>query len=356
MTISEQSLIAALCGFLCALILTKGIQVFAVKYRLLDTPNRRSSHIVPVPRLGGVAIVVATTIGSAIALQTFDWRIVVVAFGSILLAVTGLLDDLRPLRAWKKYTPQVVAAALAAMAFEPSLYIVFPYIDAYIRGVPAVLLSIIWITAVTNAFNFMDGIDGIATGVAIITAVVLAVMIGGTSVFILVPMAAALTGFLVWNMDPAIIFMGDVGSQFIGYLLSVAILMGDQTYVATIPVIVVFTPFLFDTGLTIVRRLHARENVFAAHRSHLYQRLIISGASHRAVANFYYGATVVSGLTAVAYASADSSLQLLLIVSGVCLLVAYAMAVRRLGGDLPLCSPSTMSRSMHGTVRNVHHE
>lgn len=330
MTLSNQTLVAILCSFLCTLILTRGIHFLAIRHQLLDTPNHRSSHTVPVPRIGGLAIIAGTMLGSAIALSRLDWSIGAVALGGLLLAVTGMRDDLRPLGAWEKYTPQLIAAGLAAVVLDPSLYIAFPYVDVYVRGLPAVILAILWITAVTNAFNFMDGIDGIAAGVALVTAIVLAFVLGGTSMVILVPLAAALLGFLVWNVEPAAIFMGDVGSQFIGYLLGVAMLMGTQEYAPTIPVIIVFVPFLFDTGFTIIRRLLAHENIFAAHRSHLYQRLTINGVSHRTVANLYYAATAFSGLLAIAYASATAVLQLAVVAGGALLLAEYAAIVMRL--------------------------
>lgn len=330
MTISDQALSAALAAFICAMVLTRGVHYAAMKFKLLDTPNLRSSHLVPVPRIGGIAFVTATAIGCSLVVETIDWTFVVIALGSLLLAAVGLLDDLRPLRAWQKYSPQIVAATAVAIITRPTFYIDFPFAEGAIQGVGAIVIGIIWITAVTNAFNFMDGIDGIAAGVGLIAAVSVAIMVGGMGLLILTPLAASLAGFLVWNMHPAIIFMGDVGSQFIGFLLSTAALLGTQESIPAIPVVIIFIPFLFDTSLTIIRRLKAHENIFTAHRSHLYQRLTITGASHRAVANLYFGATAVCALVAFMYRSASAEDKTILIALGIVLLTVYAAVVARL--------------------------
>jgi len=330
MTISDRTLAAALCGFLIALLLTKGIQAMAVKYRLLDSPNERSSHIVPVPRIGGLAIAIATIVACAISVQALDRQIIGIAMGSILLAATGLWDDLRPLRARQKYIPQVLAAVFVAILLQPEFTVELPYLTERVNGFPAVVVAVVWITATTNAFNFMDGIDGLVAGVAIIIALVLSVMIGDITSIILLPFAASLAGYLAWNMHPANIFMGDVGSQFIGFLIGAAIVMSPQKAVNAVPIIVLFTPFLFDTGFTILRRLRTGENVFSAHRTHLYQRLTVAGIGHRSVSNLYYGATSFAAMIAIVYSRTSSSVQIALIMGGVLLLIAYAVIVMKL--------------------------
>lgn len=328
MMVSDRTLVAILCGFGCSLILTKIIQIGAVQRNLLDKPNERSSHIVPVPRVGGIAIVIATILGCAIAVKGITGEVAAVAFGSLVLATSGLLDDLKPLGALPKCAPQAGAAAVVAIVTSPEFHISLPFVSVTIIGLPAFIIAMIWLVTITNAYNFMDGIDGITAGVGIITALTLAVTIGGTT--IVLPLVAALAGFLAWNCSPASIFMGDVGSQFIGFLLGASVLLGANKSIEAIPAIIIFMPYLFDTGLTILRRIKDHEHVFAAHRSHLYQRLNIVGFDHRTVANTYYGATACSALIAIAYKSSGSLLQLLLITLGVGLLFAYARTVFRL--------------------------
>lgn len=330
MIVSDRTLAAALCGFLIALVLTKAIQAVGVKYRLLDAPNNRSSHVVPVPRIGGLAIVIATIAGCAISVQAFDKQLIGIALGCILLAAFGLWDDLRPMRPAQKYIPQVLAAAFVALLIQPEFTIELPYMNERVNGVPAVLFAAFWITATTNAFNFMDGIDGLVAGVAIIIAMVLSVISGGIASNILLPLAASLAGYLVWNIHPANIFMGDVGSQFIGFLIGAATLLSPPKTVNAVPLIILFAPFLFDTGFTILRRLRTGENVFSAHRSHLYQRLTVGGISHRSVSNLYYGATSLCALIAVAYSQVGSLTRTLSLFLGVLLLGAYAAAVTTL--------------------------
>jgi UDP-N-acetylmuramyl pentapeptide phosphotransferase/UDP-N-acetylglucosamine-1-phosphate transferase len=332
MTLRESTVVVALCACAIALVLTKATQYIAVRRNLMDVPNARSSHVVPTPRLGGIAIVIATLVGCAMAATGWSGQLVALAFGGILLAATGFLDDIRPLPAWAKYPPQILAAIVMAMVIEPRLFIDFPFIDAYLRGVPAIILSVIWMTAVTNAYNFMDGLDGLAGGSALVAAISLALMFDGGNAFILLPLAGALAGFLVWNVHPASIFMGDMGSQFIGFVLAATMLMkseGYGGYVHTIPAIIVFVPILFDTGLTIYRRARDGENVFAAHRSHLYQRLNIAGVGQRTVAALYWGATLFCAIIASWYRSGPEAVQALLIMLGATLLGAFAIMVGR---------------------------
>ncbi len=327
MTIFERTLVAALLALVVSLILTRLIQWLAVRHDVLDRPNDRSSHVTPVPRLGGIAIVVAFLVGFGVITRTVTDDMLAILAGGVLMAVSGFYDDVRPIRAWMKYVPQIAAAVLVVLVLRPQLYVDFPFIDAYLRGWVPLVLAVLWITAVTNAFNFMDGLDGLAAGCGAIASIAIVVIADGAPTVILVPLAMALVGFLMWNTHPAMIFMGDTGSQFTGFVLSAAILLRNDRYVDIIPAIVVLVPLLFDTGFTLIRRWRSGENVFSAHRSHLYQRVNIVGIDQRTVANFYYIAIGFCGAIAVAYAEVNDWGQLALIAIGGAMLAVYAHGV-----------------------------
>ena len=290
----ELRLISIAVPFVAALALVPALVRFAIGRNLLDVPNARSSHEIPTPRLGGLAVILGV------------WAVAPFLEGGLLLLVAataagavGLLDDLVDLPFWAKALGQAIVAFCLLFLSPPAL------LDAAGSLWPlALLFCVLWVTAVVNAYNFMDGIDGIAGGTAILNALFLLPLLGGSSGLAagLVAMAAATAGFLVWNLSPARIFLGDSGSHFVGFFLGAAALyadpVGESPILAFVVAAVVFTPFLFDTAFTLVRRARARKNVFSAHREHLYQRITPDPAKHRQVTNVYLGLAALSGLAA----------------------------------------------------------
>jgi UDP-N-acetylmuramyl pentapeptide phosphotransferase/UDP-N-acetylglucosamine-1-phosphate transferase len=199
----------------------------------------------------------------------------------------------------------------------------------------ALLFGVVWVVALVNAYNFMDGIDGIAGGTAILNALFLATLVGTTGLrACLAVLAAAVAGFLVWNISPARIFLGDSGSHFVGFFLGAVALYTEPVgepgspygpYLAFLVAAAIFTPFLFDTAFTLVRRATARKNIFAAHREHVYQRITPDPASHRQVSIVYFAFSALAGIAAV-LASGGTLLLLLLagiLLFGLCLIMAF---------------------------------
>ncbi|MDQ4063826.1 MAG: hypothetical protein M3122_08070, partial [Actinomycetota bacterium] len=192
-----------------------------------------------------------------------------------------------------------------------------------------------WIVAVMNAYNFMDGIDGIAGGTAILNALFLSTLVGASVLGVgLAALAAAAGGFIMWNLSPARIFLGDSGSHFIGFFLGAVTLYTEpigetgsvySPYLAFVVAAAVFTPFLFDTAFTLVRRTIARKNVFSAHREHIYQRITPDPARHRQVSNIYFALSAFCGL-AVLFASGGALLEILggaALILGCCLFMVF---------------------------------
>lgn len=309
---------AAGISFLVALALVPLLVRFAIGRNLLDVPNARSSHEIPTPRLGGLAVIAGVWCAAPFLEAGLP-----VLVAATLAGALGVVDDIVDLRFWLK------ALGQAAVAFGLLFLIPPPIVEAAGPLWPlALLFGMFWVVAVVNAYNFMDGIDGITGGTAIVNALFLAALLGVDWGAGLAAVAAAMGGFLVWNLSPARIFLGDSGAYFVGFFLAAAALytgpVAGSPFLAFVVAAAVFTPYLFDTGFTLVRRAWARKNVFSAHREHLYQRISPDPAKHRQVSNVYYALAAVSGLAAL-LASGGTPARLLvggLIVAGCCVVMA----------------------------------
>jgi len=229
--------------------------------RLPDIPNARSSHRSPTPRGGGLAfVVVATLLTPLFAKGATAWIPVVCAP----LALVGVLDDRFNLPALWRYLVQLFTAmALIAMGNLP-----LP-----LWSLPFVLLIV---TAIINFFNFMDGLDGLVSSCGAVL-----MLASGQSI-----LAGALLGFLLWNWSPARVFMGDVGSTYLGAVFAGIVLQNQQPLQALL-LFLVATPLLADACICVLRRWHDGQQIFQAHRLHLYQRLHRAGWSHARVSLLY---------------------------------------------------------------------
>jgi UDP-N-acetylmuramyl pentapeptide phosphotransferase/UDP-N-acetylglucosamine-1-phosphate transferase len=285
-------------AFLVAGALVPLLVSFAVGRNLLDVPNLRSSHEIPTPRLGGVAIMLGTWLGFALLLAKEVWPLLVCA---TLIGAVGLADDLSNLHFGVKAAAQTLGASVLILLYPPQVF--SDASGAY--EVMVFAIGVFWIVALSNAFNFMDGIDGFVGGVALVNALFLAVVAGEAGAF-LPALIGATAGFLIWNISPASIFLGDSGAYFLGFVLATVTLYApvsgdDWTPPGFLAGVLVFTPLLFDTAYTLVRRLltGAGKNIFSAHREHIYQRITPTTGMHRRTSNLYYGASVVAGFAAL---------------------------------------------------------
>jgi len=292
-------LVAGALAFLVAGTLVPLLVRFAVGRNLLDVPNLRSSHEVPTPRLGGVAIFLGTLAGAVLLRPEGMWPLLSAA---ALVWAVGLADDLSNLHFGVKAAFQALAAAGLLLYYPPTILSDAPGI----MGIIVFVVAVFWIVSLSNAFNFMDGIDGFTGGVALVNALFLAPLVGTVGGF-LPALIGATAGFLVWNMSPASIFIGDSGAYFLGFSLAAAALYApslsgqEWTPLGFLACVVVFTPYLFDTGYTLIRRLRggAGKNIFLAHREHIYQRITPTTAMHRRTSNLYYGISIISGFAAL---------------------------------------------------------
>lgn len=275
-------------GFVFAMVLTSLVRIYALRARMVDSPNHRTSHQGEVPRGGGLSIIVVMLLSlPAIAYLYPDRSILVIMVVTVALGALGWVDDKQGLGPFVKIAAQFLVAIFAVVSIgELDGISIAGYSLGW--GYLAVPLSVLWMVWMTNAYNFMDGIDGIAASHTGVVACVMGVWFaadqnGAMALFCYVIMASAL-GFLVWNWAPARIFMGDVGSITLGGVFAVLAIVGNSKHgIPLTAYIVLFGVFLFDTIVTLVRRLLAGKIVWKPHREHFYQRATRLGLSHAQV-------------------------------------------------------------------------
>jgi UDP-GlcNAc:undecaprenyl-phosphate GlcNAc-1-phosphate transferase len=287
-------------AFLISLVLTPICRDVFRSYGVVDEPDHvRKVHRYPIPRVGGLAIaisylaaylVVRPEEGSPLALQlSLVWKLLP---GGALVLALGLLDDLFNLRAWQKLIGQLGAAGLACWGGVRILYIAHTFTNAW-WNVP---LTMLWLLACMNAFNLVDGLDGLAAGVglfATLTVFIAAVMQHNMVLAVAtLPLAGALLGFLCYNFNPATIFLGDSGALLIGYLLGCyAVIWGNKSATLlgmTAPLMALSIPLL-DVALAIVRRFLRQQPIFTADRGHIHHQLLDRGLTPRRVVLVLYG-------------------------------------------------------------------
>lgn len=282
---------------------------WATRRELFDIPNHRSSHTAPTPKGGGIVMVIFCLIGCAVFgavthfLVPLWWYLV----GGAIIAVVSWIDDVRELPSAIRFSVHGLAAGLAIAGFGYWNSFSLPFLADLDLGRIGLVVTVFWIVGLTNAFNFMDGIDGIAGLQAVVSGMAWAVLgWWADAPFVLVLgvlLGFSCLGFLAQNWSPARIFMGDVGSAFLGFTFAVLPLMtgslGPERNRYFLTAVLAIWPFVFDSGFTLVRRALRGENVLRAHRSHLYQRMVIAGRSHRFVTSIYGLVAVISALVAV---------------------------------------------------------
>ncbi len=296
-------------AFTASYLLVFSIRGWALRSNLLDIPNERSLHTQPVPRGGGLAIVVISLIGLIIIWilrPTWPWSVLFVyVSGAALIAVVSWLDDLRSLPNRVRFAVHSLSAALVILGIGYWSKVNLPLLGSINLGWLGLAITFLWIVGLTNAYNFMDGIDGIVGGQAVVAGLGWIVLgwLGNQPLVAVLGLLLASTslGFLGHNWSPAHIFMGDVGSAFLGYTFAVLpVVMAQYDPRFAFAGVLLVWPFVFDTAFTFLRRLLNRENVFTAHRSHLYQRLVITGISHKTVASLYIGLAIIGLVCSVA--------------------------------------------------------
>lgn len=299
--------------------------------RAVAVPNERSSHTLPTPTGGGLQFAPAIVMSLLIAGFAGAEGVFVPAIAALIAMFCGLVDDIRHLRPLVKMG--VMTAVGLFLAFlTPLESLALPHVGTIAFGVLAIPLTLFWLAGFTNAFNFMDGIDGIASLTAIISAATYAVagVITDDATLALVGAvtAGASLGFLPWNFPKARIFMGDAGSLPLGLLLAYCAVLADASGVIPFPAsVLLLGPFIFDSGFTLLRRAVRGERVWEAHREHLYQRLSRIWGGHPRVSLLYAGFAAVTAVFALLYRDASPLGRLLSLGVPLAAMLAFAATV-----------------------------
>ncbi|MBI3088129.1 MAG: undecaprenyl/decaprenyl-phosphate alpha-N-acetylglucosaminyl 1-phosphate transferase [Candidatus Omnitrophica bacterium] len=306
-----QMMVILAVALLITLSVTPWVRRFAVAMGALDRPNRRKIHRQPIPRLGGVAVLAgwagALAFGMGVAgVEGTPGPLVPMMALGVLVVLFGAWDDWSDLPGRGKLAAQILIASLVFLLGIRIDRITNPFGGVLLFPEPlSYAVTVFWVIGMMNAVNLIDGLDGLACGIAAITAGGL--MAAGlfvrsdTSVVVLAALAGACLGFLRYNFHPATIFLGDSGSQFLGFVLAMTPLLDNQYKSATVvalllPLTALSLP-IFDTALAFVRRLRKRRSIFRADKAHLHHRLLKLGLSQRqVVAAFYLGSLYLSVL------------------------------------------------------------
>ena len=310
-----------------ALLITPGVILLAAKTGAMDAPDARKVHKKPIPRIGGIGIYAAFMVAMLSVLSFVDvtaevkTEIIGLMVGGSLIVLVGVIDDYKNLPAKVKLVGQIIAAAVLVIAFDVRIdFITDPFGDYIYTEWLAVPLTIFWIVGLTNTVNLIDGLDGLAAGVATIAAVTIMMVALQQSIMLVAVLTAALAGaafgFLYYNFNPARIFMGDSGSMFLGFMLTGISVIGAVKSAATIalivPILALGLPIL-DTTFAIVRRYRGGVPIFKPDKGHLHHRLLDLGFAQRQAVLLMYVISALLGLSAVALTEVSNQLAIIIV-------------------------------------------
>ena len=323
-------------------VLTPVLRRLCERYGLVDEPGeRRRIHVRSVPRLGGIAIFAAALIALAVlpfkdnlltqTLRADSHKFLALLVCGTLVLLLGVFDDLHGANAKVKFLALSAVTTLFWVMGGRIVALSVPFVGGVsLPPVVGFLLTLLWVVGIANAFNLIDGIDGLATGSALFSSVVILVisLVQGNAFVTVVALAltGALAGFLRYNFNPASIFLGDSGALFVGFSLAALSIQGSQkasTAVAIAIPIFAFALPVVDTAITIGRRFVSRKPIFQGDREHIHHMLLARGWSQRRVALSLYGVSALFGLLAMLFVSSSSRLTaVVLFVVGVAALTA----------------------------------
>ncbi len=298
--------LALVCAAVVSFAATPIIKVLAKKVGAMDIPkDERRMHKIPIPRMGGLAIFLGFMV-SVLIFGEMNREAQGILLGAVIIVILGVMDDILTLRALPKFIVQIFAAVVVVLhgcRIEHFMGFVLPEWLSY-------PVSVIWIVAITNAVNFIDGLDGLAAGVSAISAgamLIIALILvpdvtAMASAILLAAIVGACVGFIPYNFNPATIFMGDTGSTFLGFMLaSISIFGLFKTYAVisfAVPFLVLGLP-IFDICFAVIRRVSKGQSPMHADRGHVHHRLIDMGFSQKQAVAISYLLSAILGLAAV---------------------------------------------------------
>ena len=319
---------------------------FAYKIGAIDIPkDGRRMHKKPIPRLGGLAIIFGFTV-SICCFANFSRALIATLCGAFVIAVMGVIDDCKNLSAKRKFVIQILAALIVIIGgniritvlTNPNIFSDNPYIVLPLWL--SVITTVFWVVFITNAVNFIDGLDGLAAGVSAIMSVSLVFIAlriqEYSSAIIGLALMGACFGFLPFNFNPAKIFMGDTGSTFLGFILATLSIQGVFKSYAIItfavPLLILGLP-LFDALFAMIRRILKGQSPMVADRGHLHHRLIDMGFSQKQTVFILYAISAVLGITAVVLAESGTLRALILIFCVLVFMLIESVTVKNINQE-----------------------
>lgn len=334
-----QVLLALVVALVISFAMTPIVKSFAQKVGAIDMPGEaRRVHDHPIPRMGGLAIFLGFLL-SVVLFADINRQVQGILLGAVLIVAMGAIDDVVSLNAWVKFILQIVAALIAVLhgvvievVMNP---IVFSDTEHLVLGALSIPVTIIWIVAITNSVNLIDGLDGLACGVSTISSItmlVVALLVSdGNVAIILAALAGACIGFIPYNLNPAKIFMGDTGALLLGYVLATTSVLGLFKFYAIVtfivPLLALAVPLL-DTVFAFFRRLLRGQSPMHPDRGHFHHRLIDMGLSQKQAVAILYAISAIFGLTAVILVT-TSEIKFLLLIVDFCIAVIVGIFIVR---------------------------
>lgn len=295
-----------LLSFLASIIATRYLLSKNSIIRVIDYPNDRSLHSIPVPRTGGLAILVGIAISSILLplVLTIHADIIYIAIGAFLVAVVSFIDDCYNLSVKLRFSVHGLVAVLLIIGGYQIMEVHLPSLLLEFNYYISIFLTILFIIWLINLYNFMDGIDGFSGGMAVFGFATLSVFgwLSSNEIYFILSLSisAASLGFLLFNFPPAKIFMGDAGSSTIGFLVGAFIIWGNnENIIAFWQSLLIFSPFIVDATVTLASRIINKERFWEAHKTHYYQRLVNSGWSHKKTVLYEYTVIILCSVSAV---------------------------------------------------------
>lgn len=318
--------VAFLLAFITAYVVTPYSIRFAKKVGAVDIPKEsRKIHKKPMPRLGGIAVIAGFTVSVIYLLiimsiektinlfgpENYYLKMIGFFAGSIILGAFCFIDDLRGLNPFIKLAGQTLAALVVALCGVQITEITLPFFNTvFTEEAFSITITVLWIVGITNAINLIDGLDGLSSGISLISCISLLIIfsLNGSpliSILLVTALAGSILGFLPYNFNPAKTFLGDTGSDFLGYSLSIISILGlAKTYTAIViiaPLIVLALPLL-DTVFAIFRRIiktRSVKGIFKADKEHLHHKLMKHGYTQKQAVLILYGLSATFGMFAI---------------------------------------------------------
>ena len=330
-------LMALLTALVISFLATPVVKTFAYKVGAIDVPkDARRMHKVPIPRLGGLAIFIGFMV-SILLFVPITPEMKSILLGAVIIVVLGVVDDIMALPAMLKFVVQIIAAAIrpphgvTILAFSnPNIFSDNLY---WVLGGLSIPFTLLWIVAITNSVNLIDGLDGLANGVSAISAttkLVIALMASEAQVaIVMAALVGACVGFMPYNLNPAKMFMGDTGATFLGFILATMSIQGLFKYYAVISFVVPFLILglpIFDTAFAFIRRIAHGQSPMHADRSHLHHRLIDMGLNQKQAVATLYVISAILGLSAVVLTTGGEE-KAMLFFAALCIVAVVAARV-----------------------------